>query len=148
MKPACKTNKQSLRKVVISKTHFASHFNSDHSKLKIPTTISLVYTRSLQSMSPNLNNNKPSGKEIRKATKQLKNYKPSVDIEADRLKFGKNTSFFNFMKEVFYQKCIHRKWCITYINAERKQKGGLQIPLWYGGIISGAFWCKYQLIAY
>lgn len=64
---------QNKRVILASKDRSEWHFNPNHSKLKIypETEYKLVYTRTLQNMSPNISNNEPGDDEIIKKTLKI-----------------------------------------------------------------------------
>lgn len=136
-------SKSPQKKCPSLKKHFESHFNTDRTKLKMPTGIEHmpIYIQSSKSVFKT-NNNKPSDKEVKKAIKKLRNNKESFDIEAELLKIADFLSEFNnkfhyFLKEVWNQKCIPQKWGLSHINALWKQKGSPQDPHIYRGISIG-----------
>lgn len=63
-----------------------SHFSPDHTKLKMPVEIENTFEH-CKHLSPNINSNKLSDEEFKKAKKKyLKNIKVSLDFEAELCK--------------------------------------------------------------
>ena len=78
--------------------HFQTHFNPDHSHLRLPEDIETppeCITR-LQNLTLEMDNNHPTLDKIHTAINNLHNGKASIDIEADLIKAAMEVPEFNF----------------------------------------------------